>query len=476
MLTGLISRTAALFPPVACIAIFLLAGIAGRVSGAEGDPFNTGALYAAGPGDSRERGLRMPCQKTPDGVALTLSDVVEASLCNNPQTRLAWINARIQAAQVGLAQSAFLPMLSLSAARSRIDNNAGGPRFTYNQTSAGLSANYLLYDFGGRAATLESARQLLAALAATQDATLQNVFLSAVQAYYQRYAAEAAVAAARESARASQESLKAAEARYRVGTGIPADRLQAQTAASQAALTLIQAVGNAQTALGVLANVMGLDAPGAPVIVAPAEVAPSGVFERNIGELIAEAKRTRPDLSAAEAQVKAAQANIAAINASGMPSIVLSATQNYSDNGSIAALRGNTVGIAVSIPLFTGYNTTYKVKAAEAQLEAKAVQLDQLSKQVSLDVWRAYYALITGTEAVRASSDLVASADESEKMAAGRYKAGVGGILDLLNAQSALANARQQNIQSLYNWRIAKTALAQAMGQLEFSQLQAAHR
>ncbi|MDD5175109.1 MAG: TolC family protein [Sterolibacterium sp.] len=477
MSTGLANRIAALFPPavgIACGACILLAAVAGKVAGAEVDPFNTGALYAAGPGDSRGGKLRMPCQKTPDGVALALADIVEASLCNNPQTRLAWVNARIQAAQLGVSQSAFLPTLSASAAHSRNSSNATGPQLTYNQTSASLSANYLLYDFGGREATLENARQLMAALAATQDATLQSVFLSAVQAYYQRYAVEAAATAARESVRASQESLKAAEARYRVGTGTPADRLQAQTAASQAALTLIQAEGNAQTALGVLANVMGLDANSAPAIAAPADIASSGAFERNISELIAEAKRARPDLSAAEAQVKAAHANIAAVNASGMPSIALFATRNYSDNGSSAALRGNTLGISMNIPLFTGYNTTYRVKAAEAQLEAKTALLDQLSKQVSLDVWRAYYALITGTEALRASADLLASAEESEKLAAGRYKAGVGGILELLNAQSALASARQQNIQAFYNWRIAKTALAQAMGQLDVSELQTA--
>jgi outer membrane protein TolC len=56
-------------------------------------------------------------------------------------------------------------------------------------------------------------------------------------------------------------------------------------------------------------------------------------------------------------------------------------------------------------------------------------------------------------------------------VATGRYKAGVGAILDLLNAQSALANARQQNIQAIYTWRIAKAALAQSIGQLDFDQL-----
>lgn len=413
----------------------------------------------------------------PEGRALgvlTLSDVVELSLCNNPQTRLAWANARAQAALYGAAQSAYLPTLAATLSRSRNDSGNSTPQPTYNQTAGNLTANYLLYDFGGRDATLENARQLMAALAATQDAILQSVFLSAVQAYYQHHAAVAAVTAAGESLRASQESLQAAEARYRIGTNTPADRLQAQTAASQAKLNLIQAEGNAKTSIGVLANVMGVDANAPLAVSAPAEIAPMEAFERNIHELITEAKRARPDLAAAEAQVKAARANIGAVNATGMPSVSLFASRNYSDSGVSEALRSNAIGITLNIPLFSGFNTTYKQRLAEAQLDAKAAQFDQLSKQVSLDVWRAYYALASGTEAVRASADLLASAEASEKMAAGRYKAGYGAILDLLNAQSALASARQQHIQAFYNWRIAKAALAQAMGQLDFSQIQTA--
>jgi TolC family type I secretion outer membrane protein len=434
------------------------------------DPFDTLGLAAAGPADSQGRGLRVPCQKVPISSALTLTDVVEQALCNNPQTRLAWINTRVQVAQVGIAQSAFLPNLTANVSRSR--NDTSSPQPSFNQTSGSLSINYLLYDFGGREATLENARQLMSALAATQDATLQSVFLSAVQAYYQRYAAAAAVTAARDSLRASEESLQAAEARYRIGTNTPADRLQAQTAASQAKLTLIQAEANAKTSIGVLANVMGIDANASPAIAEPGDNVTLESFERNIDELITAAKHSRPDLAAAEAQVKAAHANIAAVNSSGMPSVSLFANRNYNDGGMTDALRSNAIGVAVSIPLFSGFNTTYRQRAAEAQLEAKATQFDQLSRQVSLDVWRAYYALQSGTAAVRASADLVASAEASEKMTAGRYKAGYGAILDLLNAQSALASARQQQIQAQFNWRIAKAAMAQALGELDFSRLQ----
>jgi len=439
------------------------------VAAAEPDPFNTAARHASSPG---ARLLRAPCQPLAAGTPLQLIQAVEQALCHNPRTHQAWASARAQAAQVGVAQSAYLPSVSASAGRSRVTSEAanGVAGSTRNQTSGALSLSYLLYDFGERSATLENARQLMTALNASEDATLQEVFLNTVQAYYQALAAEAAVLAARESERASLESQKAAETRYRVGSGTPADQLQAQTAAAQATLSRIQAEGAVRTALGSLANAMGLDAHQTPTIALPVELAPETGFEANIAELIATAKQRRPDLAAAEAQVRAAEAGIDATRASGRPTLSLTAGKTYLDSGLPDAARGQTVGITLNIPLFSGFNTTYKIRAAEAQRDLRAAQRDQLSKQVSLDVWRSYYALQTSTESVRATRALLASAEQSEKVAAGRYRAGVGGILDLLNAQSALASARLQHIQSRYNWHLAKAALAQAMGQLDFDQ------
>lgn len=447
------------------------------------DPLDTDGLHAAGPADSHDRALKSPCQPAEDHKPLTLTDVVDRALCNNPQTREAWANARYQAAQVGIARSAYLPSVSATASRSRVRSsgfNSVTGTFNsvgYNQTSAGLSFNFLLYDFGGRSAALENAREIMSALAATQDATLQSIFLAAVQAYYQRFATEAIVSAARESERVNLESLKAAEERYKVGVATPADRLQAKTAASQATLTRVQAEGNARNALGTLANVMGLDAQEQLAIAPPptADVVPPQ-FEQSIDELIAEAKRSRPDLAAAEAQVRAARAGIDSARATGLPTISLFGSSNYNDTSISDPVRGTTLGLSLNVPLFTGFNTTYRVRAAEAQLDVKSAQRDRLSRQVSLDVWQAYHALMTGTESVRASTDLLASAQQSADVALGRYKAGVGGILDVLNAQSALASARQQNIQALYNWRIARVALAQAMGQLDFPVLETADK
>lgn len=455
-------------PPAVFLSACLLGATATTQAAGFDDPFDTRSLHAARPGNSHRPELDAPCRATTGQAPLTLAEAVDLALCANPQTRLAWANARAQAAQVGIAESAYLPTLDASISRSRTTTN-NGSRVTINQSDGALSASYLLFDFGARAANLENSRQVLAALAATQDATLQSVFFTAVQAYYQSFAAEAAILAARETERASLESLSAAETRYRIGAATPADRLQAQTAAAQATLARIQAEGNAKIARGLLANALGLDAQAAPALVPPTEVAPDHAFEQNLDALIAAAKRARPELAAAEAQVKAAEAAIVAARAAHLPSLSLTAGSSYTDTGNTT--RGNSIGLTVSIPLFTGFATTYRVRNAEALLEARTAQREQLEKQVSLDVWRSYYTLTTSIAAVRASNDLLASAEASEKVAAGRYKAGVGGILDLLNAQSALASARLQKIQALYNWHIARVGLARSIGRIGFDQI-----
>ncbi|HNJ50465.1 MAG TPA: TolC family protein, partial [Accumulibacter sp.] len=99
--------------------------------------------------------------------------------------------------------------------------------------------------------------------------------------------------------------------------------------------------------------------------------------------------------------------------------------------------------------------------------EVQAARREGIRQQVALDVWEAYQALATATQTVRTAADLLASAEQSERVAAGRYQAGVGNILDLLNAQSALANARLQRIQAMLDWHVSRAALAHAIGTLD---------
>jgi len=85
---------------------------------------------------------------------------------------------------------------------------------------------------------------------------------------------------------------------------------------------------------------------------------------------------------------------------------------------------------------------------------------------VITQVFVSYYALQTAEQRVATADDLLASAQQSVQVAAGRYREGVGSIIDLLTAQTALANARAQQVQSRWQWYTALAQLARDAGVL----------
>lgn len=441
-------------------------------AGGISDPFGTDSMLPLKPALRPSLNTHVadsnPCAETIPDQALNLMEIVNLALCNNPQTREAWANSRVQAAQVGVSKAAYLPGIELTASANN-SKTASAPAVA--QHSVGATLSWLLYDFSSRSANLDNARQLLAAAGAAQDSKVQAVFLAAVQSFYQAQAALAALEAAIESERAAKESFAAAEARYNAGSATPADKLQSQTAYSQATLNRITAEGSLKNAQGALANIIGLDASRyVPLAAANATAMPDN-FESDINSLIEEARKRRPDLHAAAAQVKAAEASVDAARAEGLPTITLTASANRIDNSGINQ-NNSLLGVNLSVPLFSGYATAYRVRAAEAQADARNAQLEQLRLQVALDVWTSYQNLATATQSLRSSGDLLNSAELSERVVLGRYKAGVGSMLDVLNAQSALASARQQRVQSTFNWNISRATLAQAMGSLDAGLLQ----
>lgn len=463
------------------------------------DVFSAADAVSASPGQAGLASGGDPCRDAGGSRASwSLLDVVDRVLCHNPQTRQAWANARFQAEQVGVATAVYLPTVNLSGSASRGLNSSGsnlqnpaqiiqgatqgvggsgsttgGQQQEQTRLTSSASFNYLLFDFGGREARLDSARLALESANWSHAAILQTVLFSAIQSYYQLFAAQEALASAETAEQSSAAAFEAAKFRHEVGAAALADQLQAQTAYAQARLNRQKADGDAQIAAGTLANVLGLDADAPLRIEPPALAEPDERGERNVHDLIEEAKHARPELAAAEAQVNAAEAGVRTAKAGGMPSLSLVSNYDYSDSSISGGSQSWAAGVQVSVPLFTGFSTTYQVRSAREQVAVQAANRDKLDQSVALDVWSAYHNLNTARETFRSSTDLLASATQSEKVAMGRYKAGAGSFLDLLNAQASLAGARFQNIQSRYNWHIGKARLAQALGRLDLAELEA---
>ncbi|HEU4641989.1 MAG TPA: TolC family protein [Gemmatimonadaceae bacterium] len=402
---------------------------------------------------------------------LTLADIVDLALRNNPATRISWENARAAAAAYGSQLGAYYPTIDGQVGATRIKTLSTQGRSAVEQTTYGpsLSISWLLLDFGGRSGAIEGARQALVAADFTHNATLQQVVLQVESAYFDYMASKALVAAQRQTVEEARANLAAAQERRRVGVATVADELQARTALSQAQLALETTEGTLLTTRGALAVSVGLPA-NVPYDVQPPDTTlpVSGVAD-SVDVLIARAVESRPDLAAAVADSAQAHARIGEIRAERLPSLSLDGTGGRTFGGPLPKTGGNsyTLTLGLRIPLFAGFSRAYNQMAAEAQARAAAARLDATRQQVIFQVFSSYYALQTATRRVRTADDLLASAQQSYDVALGRYKAGVGTVLDLLAAQSALADARAQQVQARWVWRTALSQLAHDAGVLD---------
>ncbi|KVX80622.1 channel protein TolC [Burkholderia ubonensis] len=425
------------------------------------------------------------CVSEPVDRPLALEEAILQAICSHPQARQAWANARAQAAAVGIAKAAYLPALN---ATTGIDRDTRSTTYDYGAIGLGsqsrsqqsssqygiLNLSWVLFDFGKRSAGLRLARELLAAANATQDDTLQAVFFSTAQAYYAVRDAQASVDAAWQTERIAHESLAAARAKHDAGAGTLSDRLQAQTTFRRAVLDRVSAEGNVRTAVGALAVSMGRDANTSVRIVTAEPVSDDHAIAAGVDELINDAKMRQPKLVAARARLAAARANVEVVRAQGRPTISIagSFTQNnpsfqqQADSFPISRSHSSKIGIQLTIPLFEGFASGYRVAHAQSQADAQEAELRNTELQVSLDVWRSYQALQADAINLTTSRDLLDDAQHSLDIARGRYKEGVGTFVELLNAQTALADAQKQRVLAVSKWRAARLSLAASLGRL----------
>jgi outer membrane protein len=444
------------------------------VGGVAGVPPSPSSAWTPPPEEERRDTTAAVPAVPPDLEArikrLTLAEVVDLGLRNNPQTRVTWANARAAAAAYGSERGAYFPTIDGDITGTRLKTVASQGRSAVSQSvlSPSLSLSYLLFDFGGRSGKVGAARNSLVAADFTHNATLQNVVLQIQTAYFQYVANRALLDAQRTALREAEVNLAAANERHRVGVATVADVLQARTAASQAELAAQTTEGDLQTSRGALALSLGLPANIPYDIDSTAAQAPPAVLADSVDTLIARAVKARPDLAAARADYEASRNQISVARADRLPSLELSGTGGRTYTTTLPQGGNNyTLSLGLHIPIFAGFSRIYNQRQAAALADAAAARTDILGQQVVFEVFSSYYALRTADRRVRTSEDLVASARLSNDVALGRYKAGVGSVLDLLTAQSALANARAQQVMTRLEWNTALAQLAHDAGVLD---------
>jgi len=418
------------------------------------------------------------------GTKVTLQQLLTYALSNNPQTRSAWLDARAAAAGAASKRSAYYPELDVSVGASHahqpIFTGGGFTSIRIDSWAPSASLTWLLLDLGGRSADVGEADLLLEAANLNHGAAVQNLLLLVQQGYFGYQGAKALLAAAEEVVKASETAYRAAEERRRAGVATVADVLQAKTQLSQSILARQQAEGNVAVVRGSLATSLGVPAT-LPVDVADLpERFDVQVLGETVDKLIERAQAQRPDLARARAQALAAERHADSIWSRAFPKLSLTGSASrtfylYTPFTDCCTTHADaySIGALLTFPLFTGFKDSSDLLQAKEQAKAAQADAETLEQQVILQVWTSYQSVKTAEKQLGSAQDLLASALQSAEVAEGRYKAGVGSILDLLTAQSALANARAQDVQARANWLLSIASLAHDTGALGIPILEA---
>jgi len=419
---------------------------------------------------------------------LTLTRLVDIALSNNPSTRQAWEEARAQDAAATQSNSAWYPKGTLkfnsdyqrTVANKRID--------TLNQFAYGPGAEvtWLLLDFGGRSGSDMEARQTLLASNFLFNQSIQDVLLDTEKAYYDLYSARSSVEAAKSDVEDANATYIAAQEKFNVGLVTRLDVLQAKSSYENAQFNLEDARANLEDARANLANVIGLPADTPFDIVEPEGEIPSGMTGGDVTVMIEEALKKRPDIAAARADLKAKEGAVKAANSDLWPTLTASGSADYNWYHDYGSLKRTVSiynvhikedytyggGLQASWDIFDGFDNLFKKRQAQREMAAERQKLIQAELEASADVWSKYYSLKTSEKKYVFSEAFLDSAKESHELASEGYKAGLKSILDLLQSQSQLSQARSKYISARNDLFVSLVELLHATGSLHVRERQ----
>ncbi len=422
-----------------------------------------------------------------DGKVLDVADLIDLALRNNPRTQRAWFDARIAARTWRLSENELFPEINFSetldfnklhfgpagAPGSEIDINTGAVISVipfYNQTlTPQLTVSYLMLDFGGRGGRIEDARQALLMANWTQHRILQTVIFNVLQAYYSVQNAQAQLEARYQDLQDAETTLAATESSHQAGVSTKVDVLQALSNRSNAQLQVESAIGQLGITRGDLANALGLPANESIEVSNLPEDLPLDKTLEGVDQLVDTAKARRPDLNAAYSQFLQSEAQYIVAKSAGLPILFATADlqqYNYIDVPHFNT-RTYTGGITLQIPIFKGFYYENLKKRAQEKIRATYANVKDVESSIILDVVTSYNLFQTAVKQVKTSEDYLRYSDEAYRATLESYKMGTVTIVDLLNAQASLADARFKRIQSRTNWMVSLADVAYSTGVLD---------
>jgi outer membrane protein len=421
-----------------------------------------------------------PAPAPPDVPNRPLSADEAALIALHHQPTVTVAGAQIEAARGRTQQvrSGLRPTLAVSAGYSHVESIAtestgstsptgggtvttGGGGVTVAGYQAAGTVRQLLFDFNHTRDLVRQSAALERAAAANLTRVQSDLVLQVKQAFYTYVQDQALVTVNEANVRDQQAHLALAQARLRSGLGLPSDVVRAETAVANAILNLNVARNNASVSQVTLALLLGID-PRTPLQTAGTNE--PAVSTDDVNALVQTALTQRPDIREFQENLRSTEYGVSAAKTTSTPAVVGSVSASTRGANFPPGNDFLTIGVNVVWDPFDGGLTAGRVREARANRLSAQAQLTGTQLAVTSDVSQAYLNLRTAEQRVITADAEVADAQESVRLAEGRYRAGVGTFIDVTDAQAALLTAQTNRVNAQSAVDQARAAVAHAIG------------
>jgi outer membrane protein len=425
----------------------------------------------------------------PHGSSLSLKQAISIALKYHPRAAEAAAESGAAEEQIGEARSYLGPQVyGISQYLRSTENGIGNtsyynlngvlPRITgtnhdlpSNDTSqswdtsnnyvGGAAISQYLLDFGRRRGFVAERRFEADATAEQQQLVDLNLIFDVSQRYFNLLETRQLVEVYEKAVEERKYHLHEAKVKADAGLRPQLDVYLTQAEVQRAQLHLIDARNAEDDAVVAFDNALGLGgrSPDYQLV----DVLTYSLITEQLGALLHDAMRLRPDLKALADQASAMGARITQYRSDYFPTA--NGVAGYSAMGTgLPAANNFDVGIVISWPIFNSFLTSHQIVEAQFQQRAIQSQMEDLRQRVFLQVKTAFLDWQASLQRIiRAEQTLAASRAELE-LAEKRYAAGLSDIVELEDAQRSYTADDAAYANALYGFSVAKAAVDQTTG------------
>ena len=403
-------------------------------------------------------------------LQLTLEDCIQIALDNNPQIEIARQQYFANQGVLTQAKSFYWPQLSggLGYGRQYIDTEF--PVDEDNVGSGLLQISQLIFDFGKTTGLIDTSSFNLQASGENLAQVYHDLVFDVKSRFYNVLEAIRLIGVAEQAVTNFEQQLYRAQRFFESGVRTRIDVTNAEVNLSNEKLNLLRANADFKTALVSLEQVIGSvpnngdyevitdEPPTEELASQKPELADSLEF------LLQTAVENRPGLKEFQFLIQAAEASITQARGDYWPTIDAVGDYNKFETDLPSLSDQWQITARLNWEFFSGFETDGKVAEATAQLREVQAGLRDFELEVTRDVTDSYLRADENREGVDIADQTVELAEENLRLAEGRYKAGIGDLLEFNDAQLLYSQNQSNLVITYYNYLTALARIDRAVG------------